>query len=207
MITAEEIRQKSFEKSMRGYRPEEVEAFLAQISATVEQLITDKAETEKKLFVMAEKVEEYRAQEETVKATLINAQRLGDNVIREANQKADRTLREAAAKAQYILDTATEREREEKENLKKLETEITAFKGNILSLYQQHIESLTQLDRQMKYVEREVFGEAAMPQEAETEKEEATESVVADSIEHAAEIADSYAETAVAEETEEKFSL
>ena len=59
MITAEEIRQKSFEKSMRGYRPEEVEAFLAQISATVEQLITDKAETEKKLFVMAEKVEEY----------------------------------------------------------------------------------------------------------------------------------------------------
>lgn len=165
MLTAHEIRSQSFEKSMRGYRPEDVQAFLAQVSATVEQLIVEKEETEKKLALLAAKVEEYRAQEESLKSALLNAQRLGDNMIYEAKQKGDSILNEATGKAKRILDLAQERERDAKESLSGLETEISAFKANILGLYQQHIESLSQIDQQVSGIHTAVFGGETLAEE------------------------------------------
>ena len=63
MLTSEEIRTVTFEKSMRGYRPEDVDAFLEQVAAGVDQLSSEKEDLEKKLYILAQKVEEYRDQE------------------------------------------------------------------------------------------------------------------------------------------------
>lgn len=196
MISAEEIRSQTFEKSMRGYRAEDVNAFLAQIAATVDQLNEDKAAAEKKVFVLAEKLEEYQAQENTLKSALLNAQRLGENVIYEAKQKGDAILNEATTKAKRIIDMAEDRERDEKENLRRLETEVSTFKSNILGLYQQHIESLTALDHELNDVHVAVFGEEVKqenPAAMETpafEQEAASDEV----IDHAGSIVDSYQE-------------
>ena len=112
MLSSEEIRTVTFEKAMRGYRPEDVDAFLEQVAAGVDQLSSEKEDLEKKLYILAQKVEEYRDQENTLKAALINAQRLGENVIHEAKAKADSLMREATGRAQRIIDAADERERE-----------------------------------------------------------------------------------------------
>ena len=77
MLSSEEIRSVTFEKAMRGYRTEDVDAFLEQVAAGVDQLVAEKADVEKKLYILAQKVEEYRAEEDTLKSALINAQRLG----------------------------------------------------------------------------------------------------------------------------------
>lgn len=159
MFTAEEIRSQTFEKAMRGYRPEDVHAFLAQVAATVEELNAQKADTEHKLAILAQKVEEYRGQEESLKAALLNAQRMGDNMLHEAKQKGDSILNEAMTKAKKMMDLAQERERDEKESLQRLESEVAGFKANILGLYQQHIESLTQIDQKVSEVHTAVFGE------------------------------------------------
>ena len=59
--------------------------------------------------------------------------------------------------------------REEKDRLRALETEVTSFKGKILSLYQEHIEALSRLDESVNEAHTAVFGEAfvAQPQEEE----------------------------------------
>ena len=87
MLSSEEIRSITFEKSMRGYRTEDVDAFLEQVAAGVDQLNAEREDLEKKLYILAQKVEEYRSEEETLKSALINAQRLGENVIHSAKDK------------------------------------------------------------------------------------------------------------------------
>ena len=43
-MNAEDIRNVTFDKVMRGYRPEEVDAYLDQVAAELERLQTEKAD-------------------------------------------------------------------------------------------------------------------------------------------------------------------
>ena len=195
MLSSEEIRSITFERSMRGYRTEDVDAFLEKIAAGVDQLNAERDDLQKKLYILAQKVEEYRSEEETLKSALLNAQRLGENVIHEAKIKSDGMIREATGKAQRILEAADLREREEKDRLRALEAEVTAFKGSILALYQKHIEALSELDGTVEKVHISVFGEEPAP---ETEEQNAA----AD--ESAIESSETPQEMAVPDENEEQ---
>lgn len=145
MLKAQDIRVVTFDKGMRGYNTQDVDAFLAQVADQVEQMEAEKAEIEKKLYMLAEKVAEYRKDENNLKAALLNAQRLGENVIQEANQRAAQILREADIKAEAVIAQTTQRLEEEKLELARLQEEVGRFKNNILALYRQHIESLSTL--------------------------------------------------------------
>ena len=100
MLTANEIRNATFNKSMGGYKTTEVEAFLDQCADTVAALTSQKAELEKKLEVLADKLVEYREEEDSIRTALLSAQRLGDTVVREANHKAGLILEDANIKAE-----------------------------------------------------------------------------------------------------------
>ncbi len=145
MLKAQDIRVVTFDKSMRGYNTEDVDAFLSQMADQVAAMEAEKAETEKKLYMLAEKVAEYRKDENNLKAALLNAQRLGENVIQEANARAAQILRETELKAHAITDQTTQKLEEEKLELARLQEEVGRFKNNILALYRQHIESLSTL--------------------------------------------------------------
>ena len=89
-MNAEDIRNVTFDKVMRGYRPEEVDAYLDQVAAELERLQTEKADAEKKMYILAEKVDQYRDDEETLKTALLNAQRMG---VRASSMRRARRLR------------------------------------------------------------------------------------------------------------------
>ena len=103
MFNAEEIRQITFEKVMRGYRTEDVESFIENIADQFEALEKEKKDLEEKLYLLAEKVEQYKAEEESIKTTLINAQRLGESIVSDARVKADNLIREATIKKNDII--------------------------------------------------------------------------------------------------------
>lgn len=145
MITADEIRQITFEKVMRGYRPEDVESFMENIADEFEALEKEKKDLEEKLYLLAEKVEQYKAEEESIKTTLINAQRLGESIVSDARVKADNVIREATIKKNDIISSAYNEIEGTEEVLNKLRREVSDFKRNILSLYKTHIESLSNL--------------------------------------------------------------
>ena len=66
MFTSDEIRQITFEKVMRGYRPEDVESFMERIADEFETLEKEKSDLEEKLYLLAEKVEQYKTEEESI---------------------------------------------------------------------------------------------------------------------------------------------
>ena len=144
-MNAEDIRNVTFDKVMRGYRPEEVDAYLDQAAAELERLQTEKADAEKKMYILAEKVEQYRNDEETLKTALLNAQRMGESVIHEARQKAETIIYDATSKASQAREEAVEKVAEEEMLLARLKAEVGHFKGEVLNLYKQHIESLSMI--------------------------------------------------------------
>ena len=100
MITSEDVRRVMFDKCMRGYRCEDVDDYLKQVAESMDALSAQNDELQKKLLVLAQRIDQYRAEEDTLRTTMINAQRLGENVIREAKQKAAEIIRTANIKAE-----------------------------------------------------------------------------------------------------------
>ena len=171
MFTADEIRQITFEKTMRGYRPEDVESFMENIADEFEALEKEKRDLEEKLYLLAEKVEQYKAEEESIKTTLINAQRLGESILSDARVKADNVIREATIKKNDIISSAYNEIEGTEEILNRLRKEVSDFKRNILSLYKTHIESLSTLpDDKAEEQPEEVVEEAPAQEEAVVEE-------------------------------------
>ena len=123
-MNAEDIRNVTFDKVMRGYRPEEVDAYLDQVAADLERLQTEKADAEKKMYILAEKVDQYRNDEETLKTALLNAQRMGESVIHEARQKAETIIYDATSKASQAREEAVEKVAEEEMLLARLKARL-----------------------------------------------------------------------------------
>lgn len=152
MVTPQEIRTVTFERNMRGYRCEDVDDFLQRaaddmeaLAGQVSQLTAAKEEADQKLYILAQKIEEYRKEEDTLKTALLNAQRMGENIIREARQKAESILREANIKAEDLTRSSKEQVEEQTLELERIQSEVARFKSSVLSLYKQHIESLSTL--------------------------------------------------------------
>lgn len=177
-MTSEDIRKTTFEKGMRGYRVEDVDDFLLQVSkevdaltAQLEEAIHDKEEMQNKLYILAEKVEEYRGQEDTLKTALINAQRMGETVVHEAKQKADAMVREASGKAQLLREQAEAEILGEQHALESMSAEVTRFKATILNLYKQHIESLSALEPPVEHANEFLAANSRKPGQAEKKQQ------------------------------------
>ena len=82
MYTAEDIRNITFTKSLGGYKTGEVDDFIDICADTVEELTKTNADLKKKMELLANKVVEYRNDEDSIRTALLSAQRMGDTVLR-----------------------------------------------------------------------------------------------------------------------------
>ncbi len=179
MFNANEIRQITFEKVVRGYRPEDVESFMEKIADEFEALAAEKQEIEGQLYILAERIEQYKTEEESIKATLLSAQKLGESIIAESRQKAEAILKDANIRKNDILASAHEEFAMYEENLARIKKETSDFKINVLSMYKEHIESLSkvpELPKEPANVVEDAVEEPVVFQEEPVE-EEITETV------------------------------
>lgn len=103
MLTPDKIREKSFQTTGRGsYRAEDVDSFLNEVSASYEQMFKENGDLIKKISILAKKVEEYRADEESLKLALLNAQKLADRIVAEAKENAEKDTADAKAEAEKL---------------------------------------------------------------------------------------------------------
>ena len=107
MLTPDKIREKSFQTTGRGsYRAEDVDSFLNEVSASYEQMFKENGDLIKKISILAKKVEEYRADEESLKLALLNAQKLADRIVAEAKENAEKDTEDARAEATKLREDA-----------------------------------------------------------------------------------------------------
>lgn len=103
-ITPLEIRQKSFEKTLRGYDKDEVGAFLLTLSQEWERVQDETKEMRIKLEATEREVAKLREVESSLYKTLKTAEDTGANVIEQANKTAELHLKEIQLKAEALLN-------------------------------------------------------------------------------------------------------
>lgn len=119
-MNAKDILSRRFEKAtFNGYKTDDVDEFLREISSEYSQLQKDKNELERKLEVLADKIREYRDDEDALKDALLLAQKQGNQIVndskaaaeklrKETQEATDKQIAEAQAKADKISADADE---------------------------------------------------------------------------------------------------
>ena len=143
-ITPIEIRQHAFEKGLRGYRPEEVDAFLSSLSDEWEHLTSDYKMLKMQLELAEKELGKLKEVEMTLFRTLKTAEdtstqitdqanKAGEKYIGEAKQKADELLADARKRSTLMVEDAQNQARYLKDtilnDLKSLEHDFKALEN------------------------------------------------------------------------------
>ncbi len=139
MYTVDEIRNITFTKTLGGYKTSEVDDFIDICADTVDALSKERDDLKKKMEVLANKVVEYRNDEDSIRTALLSAQRMGDTVLREANHKAGLILEDAKIKAEKVEETAKQQIKEQLDELERIKKLVSDFKTQILGVYREHL--------------------------------------------------------------------
>ena len=100
MFTPQQIEQIAFRTvAFHGYDMAAVDEFLEPLTEDYITLYRENALLKSKMRVLVSKLEEYRANEASMKDAVVNAQKTCDKMVREAEAKCARMLSEASATA------------------------------------------------------------------------------------------------------------
>ena len=109
MFTPQEVSEKTFPKSSSfssGYDLAAVDEFLDTLTEDYTALYKENAALKAKLKILAEKLEEYRATEDTMRSMLLAAQKMAASMTDEAKEKSEKLLAEARSQQEQILEEA-----------------------------------------------------------------------------------------------------
>ena len=144
MLTIDEIKDVSFRRG-RGYRGEDVDAFIDEVIVTFEQMKKEKSDLIRKMDILATRVEQYRADEETVRNALLSSQRVADASIKEAQAKAAQIVSDAEAKAQSALKESNAVTAKQKEVYLKLKNDSAELRKELENIYNNHLKTINDL--------------------------------------------------------------
>ena len=147
MLTPQEVSERAFQKaSFGGYNMGQVDEFLDILTGDYSALFNENAVLKNKMKVLVDRVEEYRSTEEAMRKALLAAQRMADDLIKEAEQKKEamlaQTERDAdARRAELVRELEAEEYR-----LKKAKEETAAYVEKVRTLHAQEAEYLSHLE-------------------------------------------------------------
>ena len=146
LLTPQEVSGHAFTKAvMGGYNMAMVDEFLDELTDDYTALYKENAALKAKMKVLVEKVEDYRATEDSMRATLLTAQKMADSIVREAEAKRDQLLRDAEVQAQEKIGALRREAEDAQDRLRMGQREIASFAEKVRAVCQQEMQFLDQL--------------------------------------------------------------
>ena len=146
MLTPQEVSTHAFAKAvMGGYNMAMVDEFLDELTDDYTALYKENAALKAKMKVLVEKVEEYRATEDSMRATLLTAQRMADSIVREAEAKRDEMMTQAQNAARDKIQQYREEIAQCEERLNQGRLELARFTAESRAVCEKQLAFLEQL--------------------------------------------------------------
>lgn len=115
-LSAIDVQQKTFRERFRGYDPDDVEDFLDRIVETLRGHELKLRQQQESLDAAQQDLAGSKEAEEAIKRTYITAQRTAQEMVTEAQEKANRLMDNAKAESESMLkNTRSDLERQQQE--------------------------------------------------------------------------------------------
>jgi cell division initiation protein len=172
MITAQDVREKTFEKSKfgGGYDMAQVDEFLEEIADELTNAQKESAVLRSKMKVLVEKIEEYRSNESALNQSILSAQKLAQQIEAEARQKADELISDAQRTADETIGSITAKKEFEEQRLAAAEAASAKFLDGIRAMCNAQLKNIDNISLRMPAPQK-----PAEPEEEPEEPEEAPE--------------------------------
>ena len=147
MLTPQEVKSHAFQRaSFGGYNMSQVDEFLDILTEDYTALYNDNAVLKSKMKVLVDKVEEYRSTEEAMRKALMTAQRMADDLVREAEAKKAAILAEAESQAARRSAELKQEVEAEEYRLQAAQSNTAAFVEKMRALYTEQVQFLAKLE-------------------------------------------------------------
>lgn len=142
-----------FNYEANGYNKVEVNKFVNDVIKETEGIIKKCQDQRKEIKALQDKLSHYEDLENTLKQSLINAEKTADNVKSLAREEADIIIKEAKSNASRIVGEALLKSRRIEEERDTLERNIKIFKRKLKIIVEQQmavVEEIETLDLEDK---------------------------------------------------------
>lgn len=146
MLTPQEVSSHAFAKGfMGGYNMSMVDEFLDELTDDYTALYKENAALKAKLKVLVEKVEDYRATEDSMRATLLTAQKMADSIVREAESRRDNLLAQAETDARDRIGQIQQEVEAAESRLRRGQQELAQFIAAVERVCHKELDFLKEL--------------------------------------------------------------
>ena len=177
MLTPQEVSGRAFSKAaFGGYNMAMVDEFLDELTDDYTSLYKENAALKAKLKVLVDKVEEYRATEDSMRAALLTAQRMANTMVEEAEEKKKAMLAGAEDEARAKIGALQSDVELEQRRLNAAKAATAEFLQKMRELAQAQ---LALIERAPDLTPEEIVGDKTAEQKAETDVNAIEERILA----------------------------
>lgn len=149
MMSSNELKNKTFQPAFRGYDRAEVDQFIAKIAAEMLQFETSYEALTVRLAKAEAELAEKVASEDAIRRALVDSQTAAAQVVEAAKRKGEELEALTREKCGAVLAEFREKIRAERETLHTLRAQTQSFKAAIYELYQNHINVVEGITKQI----------------------------------------------------------
>jgi len=134
MLTPLDIETKEFKKTMRGYCNQEVDTFLEDVRTDYEKLHRENTELKTKMEYLTKQIDSYQNLENSIKDTLIIAQKAAEDIQTNAAKERSLMVDEAKIDAKNIINLANNEVIKMQNEYEEIRKEFVLFKNKMTTL-------------------------------------------------------------------------
>lgn len=146
-----------FNRTLRGYDPEEVNSFLDQVIARVEKMVADIDKKDKEIKELKarlaeterlrEKLEQYERMESTLNKAIIMAQKTSEQIKVSAIKESETLIEDARTNASRIVNEALLRAEKTEMEANMLRRNINVFKRRLKDIIQSQMDAINDIEK------------------------------------------------------------
>ncbi|AFM42618.1 DivIVA domain protein [Desulfosporosinus acidiphilus SJ4] len=146
-MTPLDIRNKQFNKGLRGYQCGDVEKFLEAVSQEFESAYAENFELREKVKALENEISHFRQLETTLQQTLVLAQQTAEEVKQAARHEAELLLKEAEQKKLAQVSQAQEKWEEMQREIQELGRKRDLIRTQLKSFLLSHLDLETMQEK------------------------------------------------------------